>query len=348
MHSNLRPGRASNQRMLLITGMSQIDALLRLDLNLLVSLQVLLEERSVTRAARRVGITQSAMSHRLDKLRGSFEDPLFVATATGLAPTPMLEGLAGELEEALQHLEVVLRRPTPFDARTAQRRFVVSGGDAIELAALPHVLRRLRDEAPGVQIASVPRGRHIADQLRRGDVHLAIAPGGGSVPGVEIAGPGLQQRQMAKEGFRVVVRHDHPVIGKRLTLKRYLEVGHVLVSPTGKSGGVVDAVLARRGLSRTVVAQVSHFISAPFLVAKTDLVLTCPAALAEAASEYAPLRTFAPPVPLPQTLIYGYWHGRFQHDPAHEWLRSFVASVIAEREPRQRSKRRDSSRARGR
>jgi len=308
--------------------MSEIDALLGRDLNLLVSLHVLLEERSVTTAARRVGVSQSAMSHQLKRLRESFDDPLFVTSAHGLLPTPRLIALEGSLRAALADLEVLLRPGEGFDPARSERRFTIAGSDILELVALPRAMAVLAAEAPRVQLASLPRTPDVADRLRRGEVDLAIAPGGGAVPGVDLARPDLKQRKLAEEGFRVLAREGHPVVKRRLSRKRYLSLGHVLVSPTGGARGVVDAVLAREGLRRTVRAQVSHFVAAPFLIARSDLLLTCPTSLAEAACELAPLRHFAPPFPLPKTPIHAYWHGRFQEDAAHRWLRDFVARTM--------------------
>ncbi len=319
--------------MLIMCDMSDIDVpidgLVTRDLNLLVSLALLAEERSVTATARRVGVSQSAMSHQLKRLREHFDDSLFVTSPDGLVPTPRLEALIGPLRAALAGVGAALREGAPFDPSTSTARFVVAGSDLHELVGMPRLLARLAREAPMVRIALVRRSANVVDQLARGRVHLAVAPAAGVIPGVGLDHPQLQQRRLRVDGFRVLVREGHPRIKKRLTLKAYLEVGHILVSPAGGEGSVVDSVLARRGERRHVRAQVSHFAPAPFLVARSDLILTCPTGLADAATELAPVRSFAPPIALPETPVHSYWHERFQHDPAHRWLRDFVAREIA-------------------
>jgi len=306
-----------------------LDGLVRRDLNLLVSLALLAEERSVTATAKRVGISQSAMSHQLKRLREHFDDPLFVASPHGLVPTPRMEALADPLRSALGQVGAALREGATFDPATSTARFVVAASDMHELAGMPRLLRRLAAEAPSVQLALVRRSPRTVDDLARGTVHLAVAPAVGAVPGVGLDQPHLQQRRLRVDGFRVLAREGHPRIRRRLTLKAYLEVGHVLISPAGEPGSIVDGALRRMGERRQVRAQVSHFAPAPFLVARTDLIVTCPAGLAEAATELASVRSFAPPIALPEIPAHAYWHERYQHDPAHRWLRDFVAREIA-------------------
>jgi len=320
--------------MLIMIGMSDIDVpidgLVPRDLNLLVSLALLAEERSVTATAKRVGVSQSAMSHQLKRLREHFADPLFVASPSGLVPTPRLEALAGPLREALAAVGAALDEGAPFDPSTSTERFVVAGSDIHELVGMPRLLSRLALEAPHVRVAFVRRSPRVVEELTQGRVHLAVAPAVGSVPGVGLDHPQLQQRRLRVDGFRVLVRDGHPRIRKRLTLEAYLDVDHILVSPAGGEGSVVDRALAKRGERRHVRAQVSHFAPAPFLVARTDLILTCPTGLAEAGTELAPVRSFAPPIELPETPAHAYWHERFHHDPAHRWLREFVATELAQ------------------
>jgi len=319
--------------MLIMHTMSDIDGaldgLVRRDLNLLVSLALLAEERSVTATAKRVGVSQSAMSHQLKRLREHFDDPLLVPSPEGLVPTPRMEALAGPLRSALGQVGAALREGATFDPATSAARFVVAASDSHELVGVPKLLRTLAAEAPSVQLALVRRSPTTAEDLARGTIHLALAPAAGAVPGVGLDHPQLQQRRLRVDGFRVLVREGHPRIRKRLTLKAYLEVGHLLISPAGGPGSVVDSVLQRRGERRRVQAQVSHFAPAPFIVARSDLIVTCPTGLAEAGTELAPVRSFAPPIELPEIPSHAYWHERFQHDPAHRWLRDFVAREIA-------------------
>lgn len=301
-----------------------------LDLNLLVALDTLLRERSVTAAARHLGLTQSAMSHKLRRLREQLDDPLFISGRHGLTPTPRAQALEAPLRAALYDVTAALKVGAPFDPATAQRTFQIAAADLMELAILPEVLSRLEGQAPGLSILMRRRDRASVESLASGKLDLLIQPGGRSVPGFELEErAGIARKHLSDEGFSVVARLDHPVLAgrKKLTQKRYLEQGHVLVSPGGGDRGVVDQVLAPRGLTRRIAVSLPHFVAAPFLVARTDLLLTCPTSLARAAAEYAPLRVMEPPFELPRTQLYMYWHQRFQHDAGHRWLRDFVVGL---------------------
>ncbi len=299
----------------------------RLDLNLLAALDVLLRERNVTRAAKKLGITQSAMSHKLKRLREELGDPLFVTAPGGLAPTARAESLEEPLRRALQDVAAAVRASAPFDPSTAEREVRVACVDAIELTLLPEILARLAREAPKIRLSIRRRGPRSMEELASGELDLIVAPGG--VPGVgydEL--PGVQRRLLGADGFACVVRADHPLVRKRLTLSRFLELDHLLVTPGGTSLGVVDQVLAKDGLSRRVAVTIPSFVSAPLLVARTDLVLTCPTSVAEVASRVVPLRVLTPPIALPTIPLFLFWHVRVQHDPAHRWIREFVLSTF--------------------
>ena len=159
--------------------------------------------------------------------------------------------------------------------------------------------------------------------------------GGRTVPGLDLeARAGLVQRTLGEEGFRVLAAADHPGVGQRLTRKRFVQLPHLLVSPGGGDRGVVDLALAKLELTRRVALRIPHFVAAPFIVARTELLFTCPERFARAAAELAPLRSWKPPVPLPATRIIAVWHERFRADPAHRWLRERFAGWVAEGVPR--------------
>ncbi|MEM9069212.1 MAG: LysR family transcriptional regulator [Myxococcota bacterium] len=300
-----------------------------LDLNLLVALDAMLEERSVTGAARRLGLTQSAMSHKLKRLRDALGDPLFASGRHGLLPTPRSQSLERPLRRALYDIAAALRTEEGFDPLTSRREITVAASDLLELSILPRLLASLGVDAPRMRLTFRQRTPASSAALRTGDLDLLIQPGSQSVPGIELQETaGIQRRHLADEDFRVVARADHPALGgrKRLTLKRYLDAAHVLVTPGGGPTGVADHVLSRLGHARHVALRVPHFAAAPILVARTDLLLTCPTGLAEAAAEIVPLRVFRAPFELPQTRVFMYWHERFQQDPAHRWIREYVAT----------------------
>jgi DNA-binding transcriptional LysR family regulator len=293
-----------------------------LDLNLLLTLDVLLEVRNVTATAKKMGVTQSAVSHRLARLREFFDDPLLVSAGDDSVLTSKAQTLQAPLRDALRDLRDILLRTEPVDPSRTQRTFTIAAADLAEISILPALLRRLSDVAPAVRIRMLGRGFVTGDALAGGGADFAVAPGEGTIPGVGLQQTrGIRQRMLTVDGFSVMARKDHPRIKERLTLKRYLAETHVLVAPQGHPRGIVDSVLERRGEQRRVAVQVASFLSAPFLLVQTDHLLTCPTSLAVVAAEPLGLRVLKPPLDLPSTRLFLYWHERMHNDPVHQWLR---------------------------
>jgi DNA-binding transcriptional LysR family regulator len=295
-----------------------------LDLNLILALDALLEERSVTRAAQRVGITQSAMSHALARLRAVTGDALLVRTGSGLVATARAEELGPPIRRALEGVAAALRPPQAFDPKTAERRIRVGTGDYGEIVLLPRVLERLAKEAPRVDLRVVFQGDNAAGMLRSGDIDLLLSP----VFAAEV-GPGMYARKLFDERFVCVVRRGHPLASKKLTLARYVGASHALISPLGKEGSQTDDALARLGLSRRVAVTVPHFLVAPHIVAQSDLVLTLPARVANMLARPLGLVTLEPPseLRLDGFTMSAVWHERTQADPAQRWTREVFAEV---------------------
>jgi DNA-binding transcriptional LysR family regulator len=306
------------------------------DLNLLVALEVLLAERHVTRAARRLAITQSAASQRLRRLRAHFDDPLLVDARPLMALTPRAAALAGPLRSALAALGAALATGAPFDPRTSRRRFTLIGNDLVEMLALPLLLAHLRPEAPHVSLEMAAPGPSMAERLGAGGADVAF------VTSVQ-AQPSLRQRKILDDPFVVLMRASHPLASRPLTLRRYTEASHVLITPQGAPGSLVDDALASLGHRRHVVQTVRHFASVPFLVAANDVIVTCPRSLARAAQAPWPLIVREAPLELPSTTICAIWHERVHHDPGHTWLRGLMDRVFAkwvgDEEPRRRRPR---------
>lgn len=288
------------------------------DLNQLAMLAILLEERSVTRAAKRLGMTQSALSHRLRQLRERFDDPLLVPAGRSLVPTERARTLQPPLAAALEALEEAVRAPGPFDPATSERHFVVVGTDFGEFTALPAMVGRLRSTAPGVTLQMRPPSPNIPQLLAEGDADLAIGP---PLPDR----PGLVQRALPEDPFVLVVRRGHPAFRRNAKrLEAYLAADHLLVVPRGAPGSPLDRLLASRGLKRRVALTVGHFTAAPFLVAQSDLVWTAQASLARRAARYVDLSIHPHPVDLPPFRGAMTWHERSHRDPGHRWLRDLV------------------------
>ena len=287
------------------------------NLNLLAAFDALLAERSVTRAATRMGVTQSAMSSSLAQLRLLFEDPLFRRTPRGIEPTGRALELGEPIRRGLGLFERALT-PRSFDPRRESRAFVLATSDYVEFVLLPPLLKRLAHEAPGVRLEVRPWGlQQVPKTLQSGEVELMI--------GFYDELPAHHdQTLLFDEEYVCIARKGHPGLGRKPTIERWLAQKHVLVSQQGNSPGTVDRALAARNLKRTIGARVSHFLLVPTLVAQTDLVAAVSARVATAFAESLGLRVFAPPVPLPKGRIGQVWHEQLEHDPAQRWFRRLI------------------------
>ena len=318
------------------TGMSvthTADNLHRIDLNLLVALDALARERSVTKAAKRTGVTQSAMSHTLRRLRELFDDPLLVRGRGGMVLTPRAEALAVPLRSGLVSLARTLAEPAAFEPEHASRTFRIVSPDLFDALFLPALLKRLGHQAPSVDLAVVPTPKRLSDSLETGDIDLAIYPvlldpqpfDLGTQVDAE-----LQSRTLFRDSFRCFVRNDHLALtGRRkLTLKTYTRLNHILVSPGGEGPGLVDRILQTQGLKRRIALRVPHFATALEVIAQSDLVLTAPSSLSRC-STASTLASRPAPLDIPEHAITMIWHPRFTEDPAHRWLRDRMIDVTA-------------------
>lgn len=293
-----------------------------IDLNLFVLLDALLAERSVTRAARRVGLSQSAASHALARLRALTGDALLVRGPRGMLPTPRAEALASPVREALAGLDRALAPAAAFEPRSTRRRFRVVGGDLAELVLFPPLFARLGAEAPGVDLSALPTPSDAALALERGEVDLAIAPLGSFAR----AGA-LSERPLFEDGFVCVVRRGHPLGRGAFGLERYLSARHAVIAPRGARGGIVDDLLASMGRERRVVLTIPHFLAAPYVVAQSDLVLTLPARVAQVLAGPLGLAVLRPPLRVPRFTMAMAWHRRVDEEPGHRWLRGVLGEV---------------------
>lgn len=303
------------------------DPLLRgIDLNLLVILRALLHERHVTRAARRLGLSQSAVSHALSRLRELYTDPLLVRRGRALEPTPRALSLLPELEQGLSQLEGTLRAPESFDAHKERRRFTVGAADYFQ-GSLGPLLQHISREAPGFQLSFVSFTSTL-EPLDSGQADLALL--------VTSALPsGYSARRVLSDGFVCMSRKRHPArFGKRLTLAQYLEARHLVVAPGGTAGSLVDTELERRGHQRQVAASVSSFLAAPLVVSQCDLLSTGPALLWRLLAPRYEVKLSALPFRLPRFEMDLVWHSRRDAEPAHAFLRQAIAKALAALWPR--------------
>lgn len=305
----------------------QSPALASVDLNLLVALQALLSERNVTRAASRLALSPSATSHALGRLRALYGDPLLVRSGRRMDLTPRALALLPQLERGLGDLAGTLTGEPAFTPATARRTFTVSMADYSQAISLGGVLRHLQRHAPGVTLSVVSYPNSL-ELLNAGTVDLALLPNFATPP------PGFSAHKLLDDGFVSVVRRDHPRIPARrrqLPLATFLALDHLVVSPAGSSGSIVDSELERRGLSRRVASRVSSFLVVPLLISQSDLISTGPERLLRRMQTHFRIRLLEPPMTIPRFDLHLVWHTRRDHDPAHAWLRGTLVELGADR-----------------
>ncbi|HYS63230.1 MAG TPA: LysR family transcriptional regulator [Paraburkholderia sp.] len=297
-----------------------MNNLRRLDLNLLVTLDVLLSEHNVTRAAERLNFSQPSVSVHLAKLRDVLGDPLLLPGPRGMRPTARAEALREPLRQALEALERAVAPARPFDPAEATHTWRVAATDYAESTIILPALAGLRAAAPGTRLAVVEAAPpRIARQAEQGEVDLAFHTSEG-------APAGLRRRVLFAERYVLAGRAGHPRLKRRPTLAQFCKLEHVIVSPDGGGFiGITDEVLAKAGLARKVVLSVPHFLFVMSALASTDLVAMVPARLVR---DTGVLRTVEPPVEVPGYEMAMLWHERSHRDPAHQWLREHIAASV--------------------
>jgi DNA-binding transcriptional LysR family regulator len=294
-----------------------------LDLNLLRVFDTVLRDRSVTSAARHLGLTQPAVSNALARLRAQFEDALFVRTSTGMDATPFARELAEPVRQALALLESALAHGPGFDPATSTRAFRFYMSDLGQVEFLPPLVERARRVAAGVRLEAVAlEVEDIGDALAAGALDLAV----GFLPGL---GPPVLRQPLFRDAYVCLMRADHPTIGTRLTRKQFLEASHVLVSYRG-GHRVIEEALERAGLARRIALRVPHFTVVPMILERSDLILILPARVARVYERRGRFKSLPPPVPIPPADVAVHWHERFERDPGNRWLREMVTELFTE------------------
>lgn len=303
------------------------DALQRLDqlgLHHLRTLDAILVHGSVTQAAHHLGLTQSALSHQLSRLRDVLGDPLVVRGRRGMVPTPRALALAEPLRLALAQLEQAMLPMEPWQPSTARRRFRLAMPEHYVPLLLANAMRRLEAEAPDVDVHVLHVAQaDIAQALEDNRIELAVG-------GMQMATSTLKSRNLADDELACAMRRDHPSAKKKLTLAQYCRLRHLLISPGGDGKGIVDEHLAALGRERRIQATTASFLAAPMIVAASDLVLTAPGRLLRYVAEYVPLQILKPPkaLALPSFKLALLWHGRMHNDDGHRWLRKLISESL--------------------
>lgn len=289
----------------------------QLDLNLLRVLQCVLAERSATRAAKRLHVTQSAVSNALARLREAFGDPLVVRSARGLSPTPRGRELSPRLDALLGSLRELLSDDQAFDAATTTREFTLACADYCTAIVGPRLAELLRARAPGARLRFVPLEQLTDSQglASNVDLHLGMPA---KVPA------GCSSAVLFEDRFVCLLPRRGKPWPKRLSLRRYLAAEHVRVSVLGSTGDAVDRLLQKRGLARNVVLTVPHFSVVPLIVERTGYVATLSLRLAQTQLRSFDVSYSEPPLSLGKRATRMIWHLRTDRDPGARFLRELV------------------------
>jgi len=295
-----------------------------IDLNLLVVFKQLLAERSVSRAAEALGLSQPAVSNALARLRKLMGDELFLRTPAGMEPTPFAEQLAESVTYGLGMIHSALNQRSTFEPATSTRSFVIGMTDIGEIYFLPKLMERLRRDAPGVTVSTLRNtAAHLRDDMEAGKVDLAI----GLLPQLKA---GFFQRRLFRQRYVCMFRKGHKLDKRKMSIAEFSAAEHLLVVSEGTGHGKVDEVLKRSGIERRVSLTVPHFVAIGHILQATDMVATVPERLAERMVEPFGLVYVAHPAALPEVAINAFWHAKVHKAPANQWLRGVVFDLFSD------------------
>ncbi|WP_242152719.1 LysR family transcriptional regulator [Sphingomonas sp. BAUL-RG-20F-R05-02] len=295
-----------------------------IDLNLLVAFDALMAERNVTRAGKRTGRTQPAMSAALARLRALFGDELFVRGPSGLQPTQRATELAEPLGRALAEIRRTLDFTQRFEPATSTQSFTLALSDHPAIVLLPHLTDRLRAVAPGVtlRINAYTHRDNAVSLLDGGEADLTIG-----VPARQGAGGRILTRPLFEDRFVCILRRDHPAASQPLDLAAFLGLSHLLVSPEGDRFGQVDAVLAAKGKRRRIALSLPQMHAAPGIVAASDMIATVLKGIVMDSGSRNRLAIFPPPLDLGPVSFVMSWHRRNDAHPVQRWMRETIADL---------------------
>jgi DNA-binding transcriptional LysR family regulator len=293
----------------------------QIDLNLLVVLDAIFAQGSITAAAEKLHLTQPAVSHSLARLRELLDDPLFTREGRKIVPTPLARTLMEPLRRSLHGLETTLNEVRRFDPDTTHRHFRIGLRDGVEAAVIMQLLDHIGPRAPHIEISAIRFDRRSLEaDLAAGRLDLAI-----DMPLQH--GDRVRRRKLGPAELVAVVRRGHPKVGKQLDLDTYLALDHVVASSRPEGPGPEDLALARRGQTRKVRLRCQQPFTAFCAVSKSDLILTLPQAPAQLLNRYFRLRVLPLPIRVPSFDVYLYWHDSVESEPANAWLREQVNQV---------------------
>jgi len=292
-----------------------------IDLNLLAVFDAIYTERSLTRAARKLPLSQPAMSNALRRLRESLNDPLFTRTSQGMVPTPRARELAEPVRQALDLIQNGLRQEAEFNFGSSHRKFTIAAEDYGEAVIMPRLMDWISHVAPNIRLEIRPEpGSTLGPHLKDGVVDIALDYFG-------VKGSEFEVTPVIDETLVTMSRRDHPVVADSLSLEQFASVPHLALTPRTRTTPVVDRALAAVGLKRRIAAQAPHFLSMPLIVQNTNLLCTLPKRMAHVYADVFRLKILKTPVDLPAFPIYLMWHRSMSRDPGHQWLRTAIIDL---------------------
>lgn len=302
-----------------------------LDFRLLRVFSTVMQEKSLTRAAMRLGISQPAVSQSLGRLRAALGDTLFLRAGAHLIPTARAERIAGPVDEILATWERGLRESDRFEPATAERGFACTITDLGAILLLPRLLAHLRSVAPGVVLRAMAlESGGIAAGLEAGRIDLAIGP----FPRMP---DGIYQQRLFDDDYVCLVRARHPLLRRTLDAEAYRAAEHLVVSTAGSAHAfspLVEATIEALVPAKRIRLRAHSFAAAAFLIRDSDMLLTLPRRSGQLVAAPLGLKVLEVPLPLRRLEIHQYWHERQHRDPGHAWLRTQVANLFAERRER--------------
>lgn len=290
------------------------------DLNLLVAFDALFDERSVTRAAERLAVTQPTVSGLLKRLRRTFSDQLFLRTSHGILPTPRAEALAGPIKNLLASAQSLVT-PEAFDPATAETTIKICGSDYPQFAVISPLIEAIRKVAPKIRVLVAPRpdANTLADLFTRGEMDLCISTR-------EVVLADLTSRLLFRDRYICVARKGHPLKARKASVRQLCAFDHLLVDPTGTSfSGVVDTILGRSQHRRRVAVAVPTFHFLFDILLSDDFIAFVPEGLLR--KRRSDLRIFETDLALPAIEVLASWHPRLNGDAQHKWLRELLVKV---------------------
>ncbi len=296
----------------------------RIDLNLLRIFHAILEEGSLTLAGNRLGLSQPAVSYALGRLRGIFNDPLFVRTGNEMHPTSASLAMREPLQRAITATNNVLHFTQPFEPGQTTRTFLLAMSDIGALVFLPKLCDRLSSEAPGIRldILSMPLD-HVAEALRNGEIDLAV----GNMPNLKRS---TRFVPLFHEEYVCMTRKRENLPERHLSREQFLAMSHILVKSAENAHEQIEEHFLERGIQRKIALRIPHFTAVPEILRRSDWIVTVPRRVAPVLSQNDEFVVYKLPVTPPQVTVTAHWHENFEFNEAHRWLRQLVIDTLRE------------------